>query len=147
MASRKTNKIMKPSGFGYTRRLVLAAVATIGLMGSASAALIQEVGGVTGHEPLPAGNTNDVAILGNGTAGYFAANLKALGDVVITYTYEGKEASFINQFVTPGGTFTNNGPGLSTVGSSFSVSQGIGDLVFSFNISGNGSVADESHNI
>jgi hypothetical protein len=132
---------------GYTRQLLLAAVATVGLMGSASAALVG-VSGAPGTEPLPTGsNTNDVAILGNGVSGFFAANLQALSNVVITYTYEGREASFINRFVTAGGTFTNNGPGASAVGASFSVAQGIGSLLFSFTVNdNNGTVADGSNN-
>jgi hypothetical protein len=49
--------------------------------------------------------------------------------------------------VTPGGTFTNNGPGASAVGASFSVAQGIGSLLFSFTVNdNNGTVADGSNN-
>lgn len=113
------------------RSLLLAAVTSLGLIGSAGATpLLTVSGGVTGTEPLPTGSiTNDVAILGNGKQGYFGADLYASTNVIITYTYEGKEASYINQFVAPGGSFTNN---VTAVGSSFSSMQSAGLLDFTF---------------
>ena len=65
---------------GYTRQLLLAAVATMGLMGSASAALVTEIGGAPGTEPFRSRIEHErCRYLGNGVSGFFAANLQALG--------------------------------------------------------------------
>lgn len=73
--------------------LALAAVSTIGLMGSANATLI-----LTGGSLAAGSTTNTNDIIGTQT-GYFGGNLSENTTYSITFTYLGKEAGFTNDFV------------------------------------------------
>jgi hypothetical protein len=94
-------------GACYTRKLLLAVVAVVGLAAPANAFTVTT-------EPLGLA-TNDV--LGAGINGYFGANLYATANLTLDYTLVGWEAGNVNTFTATGAssgpfslTKTNNGP-------------------------------------
>ena len=119
----------------YTRQMLFAAVAALGVIGSAKASTV-------GTEPIGLA-TND--IVGPQT-GYFGANLYASGALTIEYTYLGKEAGFDNAFLVLGNTkFDTNttSPGSTA----FETLAAAGQLNFSFytNLPAGASVANGSN--
>jgi hypothetical protein len=123
------------SGFGYMRQLLLAALAAVGMMGSANATALITVSGGSAltSEPLPVGSlTNDV--IGNGILGYYGSELLANQALNITYTLIGYEAGFHNTFTANASTLSGGGGTSVAVGPSigpFTVSSG-SPLNFSF---------------
>jgi hypothetical protein len=118
---------------GYTRQLLLAAVATMGLMGSASAALITEINGTLGSVPI-GGSLNDVI---GPTSGFFGATLQADGPLIVTYTFLGIEAGFTNQFLVNGAVLfsdTSGGPTPSPLSASYMAAGGTLDFSFRANV-------------
>ncbi len=101
------------SSFGFTRLLLLSAIAASGLIASANAATVMTVGGSQNFEPRGSA-TNDVAGLGH-VEGYFGSNLFTTGAGTIQFTLIGYEASFHNTFLagnigsTANSVFTGGG--------------------------------------
>jgi PEP-CTERM motif len=105
------------SGFGYTRQLILAAVAAVACFGPANADYVSTTTFSPTTVPL-GGSTNEV--LGPSTDGLLGANLylTTSGPVNITYTLIGYEAGFHNTFLVNGSDVFFGGGGTSgTLGS------------------------------
>jgi hypothetical protein len=105
------------------RKLLLAGFSVVALMLSASPshAILSTVGGTAGNTPA----SNDVIGV---QPGLFGAQLSATAGTY-EYIFVGKEASFVNHFNTPGGTFNNQ---TALAGDSFIVAHAGGLLDFTF---------------
>jgi hypothetical protein len=105
------------------RKLLLAGFSVVALMLSASPsqAILSTVGGTAGSTAF----NNDVIGV---QPGLFGAQLSATAGTY-EYIFVGHEASFVDHFNTPGGTFNNQ---TSAVGASFSVVHAGGLLNFTF---------------
>jgi len=86
------------SQYRLFRRIGLAAIVTVGLMGSVNASTVTATGGTTGTVAT-GGATNDVF---GSVLGYFGAELFANGPLKVEYTYLGKEAGDTNSFLVLG---------------------------------------------
>jgi hypothetical protein len=106
------------------RKLLLASLSAAALTffsATPSHAVLSTVGGTAGNTPA----NNDVLGV---TAGLFGAQLSATAGTY-EYTFIGKEASFVDHFNTPGGSFNNQ---TAAAGDTFSVAHGGGLLNFNF---------------
>ncbi len=105
------------------RKLLLAGFSVVALMLSASPshAILSTVGGIAGSTSA----NNDVIGV---QPGLFGAQLSATAGTY-EYIFVGKEATFVNHFNTPGGTFNNQ---TALAGDSFIVVHGGGLLNFTF---------------
>lgn len=122
--------------------LGLVAVSTIGLMGSANATLVLDNLGNRSAGSTTA--TND--IIGANT-GYFGGNLKEDTTYSVTFTYLGKEAGFVNDFVFTIGNVTVFDTATSVAGASYTATGlSAGYIPFKFVTNSNtGSVTNGSN--
>jgi len=86
------------SQYRVFRQIGLAAMVTVGLMGSVNASTVTAIGGTTGTVATGAAG-NDVI---GSVFGYFGAELFANGPLKVEYTYLGKEAGDTNSFLVLG---------------------------------------------
>ena len=86
------------SQYRVFRQIGLAAMVTVGLMGSVNASTVTAIGGTTGTVATGAAG-NDVI---GSVFGYFGAELFADGPLKVEYTYLGKEAGDTNSFLVLG---------------------------------------------
>jgi len=86
------------SQYRVFRQIALAAMVTVGLMGSVNASTVTAIGGTTGTVATGAAG-NDVI---GSVFGYFGAELFANGPLKVEYTYLGKEAGDTNSFLVLG---------------------------------------------
>jgi len=86
------------SQYRVFRQIALAAMVTVGLMGSVNASTVTAIGGTTGTVATGAAG-NDVI---GSVFGYFGAELFADGPLKVEYTYLGKEAGDTNSFLVLG---------------------------------------------
>ncbi|MEH2526194.1 MULTISPECIES: PEPxxWA-CTERM sorting domain-containing protein [unclassified Bradyrhizobium] len=86
------------SQYRLFRRLGLAVMVTVGLIGQVNASTVTAIGGSTGTEATGAAG-NDVI---GSVFGYFGAQLFANGPLKVEYTYLGKEAGDTNAFLVLG---------------------------------------------
>jgi PEP-CTERM motif-containing protein len=86
------------SQYRFFRRIGLAAIVTVGLMGSVNASTVTATGGTEGTVATGAAG-NDVI---GSVFGYFGAQLFANGPLKVEYTYLGKEAGDTNSFLVLG---------------------------------------------